>query len=195
MFFDERKIHDRRQDHKPYSYDTRHHDTIHHLSHDKRMWIYHLGKYGEKKQSCFWVHRVREKTFSKGRKIRLILTCLDMSRLFFFCAKELIRKVEQIEGTECLDERKQDDRLRDDESDSGDAVCHMDEYSESYAEGSHIAQTCRLESIFHDDDHIGTWRDSSKKSDRSKYKQFRHSKKCEDIKITDELKTSRMRDT
>jgi hypothetical protein len=49
VFFDERKIHNRGQDHKPYSYDTRHHDTIHDLSHDKRMWIYDLSKYGEKK--------------------------------------------------------------------------------------------------------------------------------------------------
>jgi hypothetical protein len=111
-----------------------------------------------------------------------------MSRLFFFCSKKLIREIEKIEGTECLDKRKEDNRLRDDESDSGDAVCYMYEYRESYAEGSHIAQTCRLDSVFHDDDHIGTRGYSSEKSNRSKYKKFRHSKKCEDIKITDELK-------
>lgn len=94
VFFDERKIHNRRQNHKPYSYDTRHHDTIENLCRDKRMRIYDLSKYGEKKQSCLRIHRVREKSLAKSRKIRLILTCLDISRFTFLCSEKLIREIE-----------------------------------------------------------------------------------------------------
>ena len=116
----------------------------------------------EKKERCFGIESIREKThFDRMKRWNrmLMFVGIDMYRCAF-CSPWLNTDIDEIEGSEPLHDVEEHNRLRDDHSNTRDTVGHMDSDSTAKTESrpeSHLSWI--RETIACAEDKVWTWTD------------------------------------
>lgn len=183
VFLHRRNIYDTRKRHEPDGDNTCHHHTIESLCEKWSIGIDHLSEDGEEKECCFWIESIGNKSFAKSSKGTRVRYFFDGFNRLFFCSEKLIRYIEKINCSESFYDRKYNDRLRYNESNSSDTIGNMDKYSTSHSESCSPSEFLGFHSVLEHYDHIWTRRDSCEERNRSKDKNFRHSKKGKKIQF------------